>query len=180
MNNKEKLNKMNNEIKVYINESNFISNKCRNKVIKMLGDEFDIDFPLDNYKSIDVTILENGHIIMRDDEYIPSKEITSFEEIEERYNKFKEKTDLFLNKKEISFENKKIGNHILNLIIIIILFLVIIALLLIGIQALLLGDYFHLLWLILIASSTFIPKVSENLKDRLKSAQIFIKRLLKK
>jgi len=54
----DKLKKINNEIKDYINESNFISIKTRNKIIKMLGEEFDINFKLDNYQTIDVTILE--------------------------------------------------------------------------------------------------------------------------
>ena len=54
-----KLDDINNELKDYINESAFISNKCRNKVIAMLGEEFDIKFSLDNYKTIDVTIKFN-------------------------------------------------------------------------------------------------------------------------
>ena len=31
----EKRNKINNELKIYINESSFISNKCRNQLLKM-------------------------------------------------------------------------------------------------------------------------------------------------
>ena len=45
----DKLKKINNEIKDYINESNFISIKTRNKIIKTLGDEFDIKFK-SNYR----------------------------------------------------------------------------------------------------------------------------------
>lgn len=37
MNKEAELKKINTEIKVYINEASFISNSCRNKLIKMLG-----------------------------------------------------------------------------------------------------------------------------------------------
>ena len=48
----KELNKINNELKGYINEANFISNKCRNKLIIILGEEFGIEFELDNYANI--------------------------------------------------------------------------------------------------------------------------------
>ena len=44
---------INNEIKSIINESKFISLKLRNRIIKMLGNEFDINLPLENYENID-------------------------------------------------------------------------------------------------------------------------------
>ena len=54
----KELNKLNNELKSYINEANFISNKCRNKLITILGKEFNIDVKLENYANVDVKILE--------------------------------------------------------------------------------------------------------------------------
>ena len=51
----KKLDTINNEIKSIINESKFISIKLRNKIIKMLGNEFDISLPLENYENIDIT-----------------------------------------------------------------------------------------------------------------------------
>ena len=44
------LEEINNEIKSIINESKFISIKLRNKIIKKLGQEFDIEFPTENYE----------------------------------------------------------------------------------------------------------------------------------
>ena len=40
----KELNKINNELKSYINEANFISTKCRDKIVKLLGEEFGIVF----------------------------------------------------------------------------------------------------------------------------------------
>ena len=40
MDKEETLNEINNELKTYINESSFISMKCRNKLLKMFADEF--------------------------------------------------------------------------------------------------------------------------------------------
>ena len=60
MNNEEKLRKINKDLKVIINEATFISNKCRNKIIKMLGNDFSVDLPLENFKSIDVVITEEA------------------------------------------------------------------------------------------------------------------------
>ena len=98
----KKLDTINNEIKSIINESKFISIKIRNKIIKMLGNEFDINLPLENYENIDITITNKGNIIMRDEEYKRENDL-SLEEINERYNKFKEQADIILKKKEINY-----------------------------------------------------------------------------
>ena len=174
-----KLDDINNELKDYINESAFISNKCRNKVIAMLGEEFDIKFSLDNYKTIDVTIKEDGHIIMRGDEYSPDKDM-NLEEIVERYNKFKVKADNFLKKKNISFENKKIGSNILNILVLLIVFIITILLVIYGIKSLLRGDLQSLIWLIFVVFIWIIPSISNNLRSRIQTAYIFIKNLFKK
>ena len=76
MNKEAKLNKINKELKIIINEATFISNKCRNKIIKMLGNDFSVNLPLENYKSIDVVITEDGNIIMRDEEYKRDSKLT--------------------------------------------------------------------------------------------------------
>ena len=89
MNNEEKLRKINKDLKVIINEATFISNKCRNKIIKMLGNDFSVDLPLENFKSIDVVITEEGNIIMRDEEYKRDSKL-SIDEIEKIFYEFKE------------------------------------------------------------------------------------------
>ena len=63
------LNKINKELKSYVNQANFISQKTRNKLIKMLGEEFQIDLPIENFANIDVQLTSDGSIIMRGDIY---------------------------------------------------------------------------------------------------------------
>ena len=94
------LKEMNNEIKVYINEAKFISNNCRNKLLKLLGETFSVDLPLENFANIDAELQENGNIIMRGDEYETTEKVESLEELEEKYNIFKENADKLLKKKE--------------------------------------------------------------------------------
>ena len=55
------LEEINNEIKSIINESKFISIKLRNKIIKKLGQEFDIELPLEHFENIDITITKEGN-----------------------------------------------------------------------------------------------------------------------
>ena len=57
MNKEVELQKINTEIKVYINEASFVSNSCRNKLIKILGRTYDIDLPVEDFARIDVEIL---------------------------------------------------------------------------------------------------------------------------
>ena len=49
MNKEERLNKINNDIKGYLNEAKFISTKCRNKIIKLLGEEFNTEIDKSKY-----------------------------------------------------------------------------------------------------------------------------------
>ncbi len=175
---KERLNEINNELKDYMNESSFISNKCRNKVIKMLGDEFDINLPVDNYQTVDISLTEKGSIVMRGDLY--EREALSFNEIEERYTKFKDKADSFLKRKDISFKNKKLSSNILNLLIILVILVIFLVAIYLGVNALLHGDYYNLLWIIIMVGCWFVPSIGENLKGRIQTAKIFVKSLFKK
>lgn len=180
MSNEAKLKQINNEIKVYINESNFISIKFRNKLIKMLGQQFLVNLPLENFASIDIVLEEDGSIIMRGDKYQPAEKITTFEELEEKYISFKEKADAMLNKKDTNYYNKRDFDNILNLFIIILIILVFIGLLILGIRALLFGNYINCIWLIMFSSSWLIPGLKENLIQRIDQAKIYLKRKLKK
>jgi hypothetical protein len=144
----------------------------------MLGEEFDIKLPTDNYQTVDISLTDKGFIVMRGDLY-EGKELSK-EEIEEKYSKFKERADSFLKRKDISFKNKKLSSNILNLLIILLILLVFVVLIVIGFKALLNGDIINLLWLIIFVGSWFIPSVGENLKGRLQTAKIFIKSLFKK
>ena len=90
MDKNSQLKQINTELKIYMNESSFVSNSCRNKIIRYLGDAFDIQLPIENFASIDVSLLEDGSIEMRDEVY-KRESALSFDEVLERYNFFKEK-----------------------------------------------------------------------------------------
>ena len=63
MDKEAELKKINTELKIYINEASFISNACRNKLLRMLGKKFDIELPIEDFANIDVCLFENGKII---------------------------------------------------------------------------------------------------------------------
>ena len=87
------LNKINRELKVYINESSFISNKCRNKIIKIFSEEFNVNLDIDNYKNVDLSITDDFKVSYRDDLYTSSDNINSIEDVFERYERFKENSN---------------------------------------------------------------------------------------
>lgn len=174
MNKEEILNKINKELKIIINESTFISNKCRNKIIKMLGNDFSVNLPIENFKSIDVVITSEGNIIMRDEEYKRDSKLT-IEEIETIFKEFKEKTDVILKKKEINYYNMNDKNNLINVFILIVMVILFLALLYYAIISFFNGHYFGCVWLVMYGSSLFVP----GIKDRLHQAVNFIKRKMK-
>lgn len=98
------LKEINNNLKKYINESKFISNSCRNKLLKILADTYSVDLPLENFANIDVQLTENGNIIMRGDEYESSAKVNTQEELYEKYLIFEAKADKLLAKKKSKFK----------------------------------------------------------------------------
>lgn len=174
MNKEEKLNKINKELKVIINESTFISNKCRNKIIKMLGNDFSISLPIENFKSIDVVITEDGNIIMRDEEYKRDSKLT-IDEIENIFNEFKDKADTILKRKEINYYNMNDKNNIINVFILIVMVALFLALLYYAFISFINGNFLGCIWLVVYVGSWFVP----GIKDRVHQAINFIKRKFK-
>lgn len=174
MKKEELLKKINKELKVYINESTFISLKCRNKLLKMLGDEFEISLPIENFKTIDVSIVEDGSIIMRDEVYKPSDKL-SLTDIEERYKRFSSKADELLKKKEINYYNINDKNNIINILFLLVIALIFVVLLIYAIKSFFGGNYINCIWLFIFISSWLVP----GIKERLEQAVNFIKRKLK-
>ena len=172
----DKLRKINNELKTYINEASFISNKCRNKLLKLLGNTFSVELPLENFAKIDASITEKGNIIMRGDEYKSTSPINNIDELETKYITFKEKAETLIDKKEINYYNKKDINNIFNIFIVLGLSIIYVIVLFFTIKAILSLNLFIASILIGILSSTLIP----NIKDRYKQAITFIKKKLKK
>lgn len=169
------LKEMNNEIKVYINEAKFISNNCRNKLLKLLGETFSVDLPLENFANIDAELQENGNIIMRGDEYETTEKVESLEELEEKYNIFKEKADKLLKKKEKNFHQKKDVDNALNIIIVIVLSVIYLIVLLLAIRAIVSLNLFTASILVALLSSYLHP----NIKDRFEQAKNYLRRKFK-
>ena len=170
----KKLDTINNEIKSVINESKFISIKLRNKIIKMLGSEFDIELPLENYENIDISITEDGNIIMRDEEYKTEKDISSSSDLVNRYEEFQKDIEVLLKKNETNFDTKKRNNEISNLLIILLVFIISVILLIVGINRLLMGDLFGVIWLIFIISYYIIPASGNRMRNRLIRAKKYL------
>ncbi|MBQ6323518.1 MAG: hypothetical protein IJI22_01660 [Bacilli bacterium] len=175
-----KLNKINNELKVYMNESGFISNKCRNKVIKILSEEFNINFKIDNYANVDVSVQSDGKFLYRGDLYQSADNISSYDEFIERYKRFTERADKLLSKREIDFENLSNFKNISNLIVVLCLLLFAVAVVILGIHAFLVGNYFDCLWLVVFIIPAVFPRLKSSLEVRITQAKNYLKRLMKK
>ena len=176
----KRLNEINRELKVYINESGFISNKCRNKLLKIFEEEFNVKLDLDNYKNVDLSIKDDFKVLYRDDLYESSEKIKDMNDLETRYASFKERADKLLSRKEINFKNKSNMSNISNLIIVICIIGLMIAALIFGIRALIHGNYIDCLWFIIILSWVISPRLKANINDRIIQAKNYLKSLLKK
>ena len=176
----DKLTKINNELKSYINESSFISMKCRNKLLKLFEEEFNIKLDISNYQNVDLKINEDFTITYREDKYTSSDNINSFEELEEKYNNFKLKADNLIKKKEIDFQNKSNFNNISNIIILLLLIVIGIIVLYLGVIAFISGHYFDCLWFVVFILPMIIPKFKESIKNRFIQAKSYINRLIKR
>ena len=176
----EKRNKINKELKVYINESSFISNKCRNQLLKIFSEEFSVDLDIDNYQNVDLSINEDNTFTYREDIYKSKEKIKSFEEIEERYEKFKEKADKLIKRKNINFDGKRNLNNITNLIVVVCILLFYLIITLLSIHAFITGKYIDCIWLVFIIVPRLFPNLRENLDNRFQQAKIYFKTRKKK
>lgn len=174
MDKESQLKKINTELKIYVNESSFVSNSCRNKLIRYLGDAFDIKLPIENFAKVDVSLLEDGSIEMRDEVY-KREEGLSFDEVLERYQGFKEKADSLLKKKSKDSFPLNDSSNIKNLFVVLLLSIVFIVLCIYTLRSFLAGDYIHCIWLFLFISSWLLPSV----RERFIQAFHYIKRKLK-
>ena len=176
----EKRNKINNELKVFINESGFISTKCRNKLLKIFAEEFSVDLDIDNYQNVDLSINEDNTFTYREDIYKSTENIKSFEDIEERYEKFKEKANKLIKRKDINFDGKRNLNNITNLIVVICILLFYLIITLLSVHAFITGKYIDCFWLVFIIVPRLFPNLRENLDNRFQQAKVYFKTRKKK
>lgn len=177
---KNKINSINNELKSYINEATGISNKCKMKLISLVQKHFYVDLPNDNFLNIDITILDNGNIIMRDDEYKTNKSIKDINELYERYALFKEDVEQLLNKNATDFDTKKKMNDISDLLMVLLIVAVSLVLVAFGIRQLLIGDIFGVIWLIFIITYYIVPITGNKIRNRFIKAKQFINKYFTK
>lgn len=180
MKKEDTLNKINNELKTYINESSFISMKCRNKLLKMFEEEFNVELDISNYKNVDLKVLDDFTISYRDDIYKSKDSITNMDEFMEKYSSFSDKADSLIKRREIDFKNKSNFNNISNLIIVICMILLILIILYFGIIAFISGHYFDCLWFLVVIVPWIFPKFKESFSNRFIQAKNYLKRLMKR
>ena len=168
------ISKMNNELKVYINEASGISDKCRNKLINLVEKYFYVELPNDNFLNIDINIKENGNIIMRDEEYKTNKQLTSSDELVNRYSEFQKDVEVLLKKNETNFDIKKRNNEIYNLFIVVLVIFISLLIILFGIRRLLSRDYFGVIWLLFIIVYYVIPANGNRLRNRFIRAKKYL------
>ena len=180
MNKEDTINKINNELKSYINETSFVSIKCRNQMLRIFEEIFQVKLDISNYKNVDLKILDDFSICYRDDIYKSSANISSTNDLVEKYNEFKEKADKLIERKEIDFENKKHLSNIGNILVLLLLLIILLFVIRLIIGALLYGDFYRLLWLLVFIVPSLVPRLKESLRIRLEQAIIYLKRLFKK
>ena len=178
--NQKKLNQINKELKVYINESSFISQKCRNQVLHFFEEEFKVSLDIDRYQNVDLSILDDFTISYREDVYIPDEAISSIEELEEKYHRFQEKADRLIKKKEVDFDSRRNLNNLTNLLFIIFLFLAAIGIFILGFIAFLRGEYFDCLWFLFFIVPAIVPKIKNSLQNRIIMAKDYLRSVFKK
>lgn len=155
---KEKtLKEMNNVLKVDINEASAISKKCKRRLIVLAEQYFKVDLPNEDYLNIDLKLLENGNLIMREIEYETKEKVTNKEELQERFELFQEAVDSLLYKKATNFETMREKSDKSNLIIVIILTISFIVIGLYAIHELILKDFSGLIFLAIILMSFATP-----------------------
>ena len=179
MNKKERLHTINNELKSYINESSFISVKCRNKLLKIFSIEFNVDLDIRNYQNVDLKINDDFTFTYRDDKYKSNDNINTLSYLEAKYERFKDKADELLDRKKINFESKSRFNNITNLIFVICLILLLGILLCMAIMALFKKKYVDGLGYILFWIPLIIPRFKYALMDRIIQARDYVRELIR-
>lgn len=176
----KKLVEINKQLKVDINEASFISMKCRNKLLKIFSEEFNVDLDISNYQNVDLKIQDDFSILYRDDIYHSKEPINNIKEVEDLFSNFQEKANHLIKKKEIDFQNKSNWNNITNLVMMICILLALVGIIILVIYSFVQGDFYNGLWLLVFIVPATIPKLKDSLLNRYSQAKNYLKSLLKK
>ena len=171
---------INNELKVFVNEASGISNKCRLQLIKLVEKHFFVELPKENFLHVDISLLENGNIMMRDVEYETKEKVSNIEELNDRYVPFQEDVELLLKRKGTNFKELKQRNELLNLLVLFLMLIVAFVIIIYSIRLLLEGDFRGFLWMVFIVGYYFIPTTGHRFQNRLIQAKRYLQSFFKK
>lgn len=168
------LKSINNELKSFINEASSISIKCKRKLVKLVEKHFYVDLPNEDYKNIDITILENSNIIMREVEYKTTKELSSDDELYERFDNLKKEVEELLDTNATNFSTLKNKNGINNLLIVFLTLSLSLFIITYVIQQLLIGNYNRLIGIIILIAYYGFPTTGSKFRERLSQAKKYL------
>ncbi len=174
------LDSINKQMKIDVNEASGISSKCKQKLLKLVEKHFKVDLPNDNYLNIDIEVLKNGNIKMRDVEYQTIDPVKTEKELSERFDSFQQEVNILLEKNEINFDTLTSKKERNNLIWVIFITFAIIIIILNSIRLLLAGDLYSLLWIIIIIGFYVTPATGNGIRNRYIRAYKYIRRLIYK
>lgn len=174
------LDKMNKQMKIYLNEASGISNKCKLKLVKLVQKHFFVDLPHDNYLNIDIKILDNGNVEMRDILYQTKEPIQNDAELEERFLAFQQEAEALINKNEVNFETLSTKKERTNLIWVILISFAIVIIALNAIRRLLAGDILSIFWIVIMVGYYVIPATGNSIRNRYVRAFRYLKSKFKK
>jgi len=173
------LSTMNKQMKIYLNEASGISDKCKLKLVKLVEKHFLVDLPNENYLNIDIEILGNGNIKMRDVEY-RTQDNVSDEALEKRFNDFQVEAEALLEKNEVNFDTISKKNGRANLVIASFISFIIFIVVEYALSKILSGDLYGFVWFVIMLSSWVLPKVGTYIKDRYRGAFEYLKSIIYK
>ena len=168
---------MNLYIKKAVNEASGISDVCKMNLVRLVERHFMVDLPSDNFMNIDFTLVENGNIIMRDVEYQTKNKVFMLEDLQARFNRFKEDVDKLLDKNETNFSNMRKKNELSNLLIVVGMTFVLLMLVDYAFSSLMVGNIKSLIFLVILICVYFGPYVNV-VKRRYKRAFEYLKDVL--
>ena len=142
---------------------------------------FYVDLPDEDYLNVDITLLANSNVVMRDIEYPSSKEVKDFDEVCSRYLAFREDVLNLLHKNATNFDNKRSRNEILNLIFVFFICLLGAFIVFFLIREFLMGNFFGVLYvLFLFTIYRVIPSLDRKFRNRFIQAKNYLHKLFRK
>lgn len=174
------LKNINKELKRFINEASGISPKCRKKLIKLIEKHFFVTLPKEDYKILDISIMENSNIVMRDVEYKTTKELANDKELLERYDLFSKEVEQLLDTNATNFDDLKNKNGLKNLFIVTLTFSLSLIIITYVINQIMIGNYERLIFLGILVAYYGIPTSGTRFRERLNSAKKYLESLRNK